>query len=320
MRILITGGAGFIGSALAKELINKNHDVTIVDNFFTGNINNLDHTIKNITFRNIDLSDETNIQELDNLLSNIDVVYHFAASIGVKLVYEKPAETLQNSFKINNNLFPIFEKHQVKVIFSSTSEIYGETINEDGSKETDILKIFSPGKPRGSYACAKLMSEFLLKSYTFPNIIVRFFNVVGPGQVGDYGHVLPRFINAAVNNKSLEIYGDGSQIRSYCDIRDAVQMLILLLNHDHNNEIYNIGNDNNILSLNELAATILTIIDSISDVKHISFEDAYNSSFEEIYKRFPNTDKIKKYYKCKYSTDDIIRNIYETNFSSCCSS
>ena len=309
MRILITGGTGFVGSNLAKELINQNHKLTVVDNFFTSDAKNISEFINKVNFIKLDLSDESCIEKMDNLLQDIDVCYHLAASVGVKLITENSESSLQNSFKINNNLFPLFEKHQTKVIFSSTSEIYGETTKESGSEETDVLKILAPGKPRGSYACSKLMSEFLIKSYTFPSVIIRFFNIVGKGQVSNYGHVLPKFIECAKENKPLPIYGDGQQIRSYCDIRDAVQMLILLLDEKHNGQIYNIGNDKNKFTVFELAQNVIKTLESKSDVMIIPFEQALGKQFEEIYIRFPNTNKIKQYYECKYTLTDIIESL-----------
>lgn len=313
MQILITGGAGFIGSSLAKSLAEDGHSIVVVDNYMTGREDNLKNI--DVEFYELDLSEKSCIPVMDNLIQQADIVYHLAASIGVKLVQEKPKETFRNSTSINDNLFPLFEKHNVKVIFSSTSEVYGETKSKDGSKEDDHLEIHPVQKPRGSYACSKLFSEFMLRSYNFPSVIVRFFNIVGPQQVEDYGHVLPRFIKCANNNQELPIYGDGSQVRSYCDIRDAVEMLKLLIHNKHNGEIYNIGNDENVVSLNELAASILTVIGSNSKMIYVPFEEALGNQFEEIFNRYPNTDKIKQYYTCKYSLENIIRNIYDVNFN-----
>lgn len=316
MRVLITGGAGFVGSSLAKELIYDGHEVFIIDNFSTGRDLNVEGINKEYVF-DLDLTDPKEMATVEHILAYTDVCYHFAASIGVKLVQEKPKETFINSTKINDNLFPLFEKYKTKVIFSSTSEVYGETKNKDGSKETDHLEIHPVQKPRGSYACSKLFSEFMLKSYNFPSVIVRFFNIVGPTQVPDYGHVLPRFIECAVNNMTIPVYGSGRQVRSFCDIRDATEMLkLLILDFDlHSGEIYNIGNDSNVCDIGDLAQTVVKTVNSTSFIEHIGFEEALGKNFEEIYVRYPNTDKIKKYYECKYTLTDIIKNIYETNFN-----
>jgi len=311
MNVLITGGAGFVGSSLAKSLVEDGHDVSIVDNFATSKISNLLDIYDKISFFEIDLADlehECKI-DIEYLISKADVVYHLAASIGVKLIQEDPSNTLHNSLNINRNLFPLFEKYHSKVIFSSTSEVYGETKRKMGSLETDHLEIHPPQKPRGSYACSKLMSEFLLKSYTFPSVIVRFFNIVGPTQLPDFGHVLPRFIEQVRKDLMLTVYGDGQQVRSFCDIRDAVEMLKLLMDAEHDGEIYNIGNDKNICTMNELADTCIRAGGNGNYVNHITFDEAFGKQFEEIYIRYPNTDKIKQYYECKYSLDDIIESI-----------
>jgi UDP-glucose 4-epimerase len=306
---MITGGSGFVGSSLSKKLIDEGHEVLVIDNFYTGRKENLKDL--NIEVVELDLSEKSSIPIIDKLLENIDVCYHFAASIGVKLVQEKPKETFRNSTRINDNIFPLFEKHNTKVIFSSTSEVYGETLSESGSSEEDHLEIHPVQKPRGSYACSKLFSEFMLSSYTFPSVIIRFFNIVGPQQVGDYGHVLPKFINQAKNNEPLTVYGEGCQIRSYCDIRDAVEMLNILLDDEHNGEIYNIGNDYNVFSVKSLAENVINVIGSNSKIEYTPLSEAFSEKFEEIYVRFPNTSKINKYYKCKYSLINIITNIKE---------
>lgn len=309
MNILITGGAGFIGSNLAKSLLEDGHNVMVIDNFFTGRKENLkDLNVKQIT---LDLSDSIHISTIDKILQDIDVVYHFAASIGVKLIQEHTQKTFKNSFNINNNLFPLCEQHGVKVIFASTSEVYGETKNLSGSKETDKLEILSG--PRGSYAASKLFSEFLVKSCNFPSVIVRFFNVVGPSQVSDFGHVLPKFIETSLKHEDIKVYGYGDQIRSFCDIRDAIEMLKLLLDDKHNGQTYNIGNDKNIVTINELASTVKFITNSTSNIINVPLNV---SIIEDIHTRYPNTDKIKQYYTCKYNIHQIIRNIYEKNFNS----
>lgn len=303
MRILITGGAGFVGSSLAKDLIEDGHKVSIMDNLSTGHIKNLDDICCDAKFIDIDLSDSNNVEVMDSWVGQADLVYHFAASIGVKLIQERPSSSLHNSLNINNNLFPLFEKHQTKVIFSSTSEVYGESCGT-GSAETDSLVIMPPRKTRGSYACSKLMAEFLIHSYTFPTVIVRFFNVVGPSQLPDYGHVLPRFIKCIQEGEPLTVNGNGQQIRSFCDIRDAIPMLKLLMDSQHNGEIYNVGSDTNICTMNELADMCIKVHGG-SYVKHVPMAE----NFEEIFTRYPNTDKIKQYYKCKYNLEDIVRSI-----------
>lgn len=306
MRILITGGAGFIGSALAENLIIDGHDVIIVDNYYTGKKEN----IKSLNCKKIimDLSDITNLSAIDHMLNDIDIVYHFAASIGVTLIKNNPYSTFLNSLNINNLLFPLFKKHDLKVIYASTSEVYGDTKKIYGSNETDHLEIFSG--TRGSYASSKLFYEFYLKSLIDKFVIARFFNIVGPGQVSTFGHVIPKFIEACINEKDITVYNYGEQVRSFCDIRDAIEILKLFLNDEHNGRTYNVGNQNNTISIGNLAKLIKKELNSSSN---IVFE---KNTYDDIFERFPNTSKISKYYTCKYSLQDIIRNIYEKNFSS----
>lgn len=309
MNILITGGAGFIGSNLTKHFLkNPDNIITIIDNLSTNvDISGMD--IRNearIQFIDADLAKPTDMQKIviETVIHNANIVYHLAGSVGVKYVDNDPSGTLQNSFNINNYLFPLFEKHNKKVVFASTSEVYGNTTE---AKETDVLKIGSPDKMRWGYACAKLMSEFLLKSYTFPNVIVRFFNVTGVGQIADYGMVMPSFIEKGKKGIPLTVYGDGEQTRTFCDIRDAVEMLdILGMDDIHNNEIYNIGNPDNSISIGALARMISL------RVEFKAYEDEFSDEFDEIYERKPNTDKMQQYYKCKYSLLDIVESMEAT--------
>lgn len=313
MKILITGGCGFIGSSLAKSLLYDGHKVVLIDNFSTGRKENIE-SINNLNclLHNVDLSNNQNSDKIEEIIKDIDVCFHFAASIGVSLIANDPKGTFKNSTKINDVLFPLFEKYNTKVIYSSTSEVYGETKTSFGSTERDKLEILPVQGNRGSYACSKLFSEFLLRSYNFPSIIVRFFNIVGPSQVQDYGHVLPKFISAAKSNKDLIVHNDGTQVRSFCDIRDCVEMLKLLLDDKHNNEIYNIGSSQNICNIAALAQIVIDTTKSKSNIINIPFEEALGSQFEEISIRFPNTNKISQYYECKYSLTDIIENILQS--------
>lgn len=311
MNILITGGYGFIGSNLVEYFLSSMLvKITIIDNLSTSD-NTSPQKIEDdrLKFINIDLSNPTNdeILILSETLKYTDLVYHMAGSVGVKYIDKDPKGTLQNSFKINNTLFPLFEKFNTKVVFASTSEVYGNTKE---AKETDNLIIGSPDTLRWGYACAKLMSEFLLKSYSFPSVIVRFFNVTGKGQLHNYGMVLPTFINNIRNNNDLIVYGDGEQYRSFCDIRDCVEMLIELgFNDIHNNEIYNIGNPQNTISIKDLAQKIIDISNSKLKIKFRDYKEDFSKDFGEIFERKPCTDKINKYYTSKYSIDDIIKDL-----------
>ena len=221
----------------------------------------------------------------------------------MKYIDNDPRGTLRNTFNINNNMFPLFEKYNSRVIFASTSEVYGDT---NDARETDTLKIGSPDTLRWGYACSKLMSEFILRTYDFPSTIVRFFNVTGAGQLSTHGMVLPTFIERANQNIDIIVHGDGNQTRTFCDVRDAVQMIKTLTTDQHIGEIYNVGNPNNVLSVRELAELVINLSKSKSKIIYRQYEKCFSREFGEIYTRRPNIDKISKHCKPEHSIEDII--------------
>lgn len=302
-KVVITGGGGFIGSNLTEFYISQRDHVTVIDNFSTGEafIEGYNRTILPM-----DLSVLHDTLMIERELEEADIVFHFASSVGVKHVDNDPRGTLRNSFNINNNMFPLFEKYNSRVVFASTSEVYGET---EEARETDTLKIGSPDTLRWGYACGKLMSEFLLRTYTFPSTIARFFNVTGLGQLSKYGMVLPTFVELAKQNKDITVYGDGKQYRTFCDIRDAIQMLNIISGDEHVDEIYNIGNCNNVMCIKELAETVIRVTGSDSAIIYKEHSEDFSSDFGEIYKRKPNTDKINKHYKPVHNIESIIRSM-----------
>ena len=295
MKILITGGAGFIGYNLYNHLKDK-HDVTLVDNFST--------SISKPNVINLDLSKKSKL--LNELVQDCDVIYHLAGSVGVKKIDSEYHKSLVNSLNINNVLFPLCQKYNKKVIFASTSEVYGECKN---AKESDTLKISSPEFGRGSYACAKLMSEFILKSFTFPSVICRFFNIVGKGQLPDYGMVLPNFIKKAKAGEDLIVHDNGEQVRSFCDISDAIIMLEMLLDDVHNGEIYNIGNSNNEMTMDRLATAVILLTSSDSKIMYKPSSEIFSKQFFEIKNRTVCTEKFDKFYTARISTHDIIKSM-----------
>lgn len=301
--VVVTGGAGFIGNHIANHHINCDDRVTIIDNFSTSKKLNQRH--KSVILE-LDLCDKYSTSKLENVLDKADIVYHMAGSVGVKYIDNNPKGTLRNSQEINNNLFPLFEKYNNRVIFASTSEVYGDT---EEANECDFLKIGPPDTLRWGYACGKLMSEFMLKTYEFPHTIARFFNVAGPGQLSRYGMVLPTFINAAKENKDIIIYGDGKQCRTFCDIRDTINMLKILTDDIHAGEIYNIGNTNNLITISDLAKLVISITSSKSKITYRQYNSDFSDQFGEIYKRKPNTDKMNQYYQPRHNIEDIINNM-----------
>jgi len=295
LNILITGGAGFIGSNLYNHLKYK-HNVTRVDNFSTSR--------KDDTVIDLDISKYSS--ELESLIQNTDIIYHFAGSVGVKKIDSDYHGSLMSSININNVIFSLCEKYQKRLIFASTSEVYGEC---NSAKESDNLSISSPEFGRGSYACAKLMAEFILKSYTFPSTICRFFNIIGKGQLPDYGMVVPNFIKQAKENGDIMVYNDGSQRRSFCSINDAVIMLEMMICNIHIDEIYNIGNPDNTISILELAKLIKKLTNSNSNIVFKDTKEVFSKQFFEINNRLVNTDKFNRFYKATISIEEIIKDL-----------
>lgn len=309
MNHLILGGAGFIGQHLAKNLFLKNKlrqtGVTVIDNLQTSKID-LDYwkQYKNIfRFVHADLT-TMNENELVRLMQKHNRIYHFASSVGVEHIDKDPSGTLFNNVALSNKLIPIFQKARRHVVFASTSEIYG---NGPFSEESNA-SIGPSNKLRWGYATSKLMTEFMLRASGVPHTIVRFFNIVGPGQLGDYGMVLPRFIDAAKNNQDLIVYGSGEQVRSFCHVNDAMDALIDV--SDKNGELFNIGNDEPV-SINQLAQRVITLSGSSSKIIHVPYEQAFSPNHGDINIRVPDLTKIKAAtgYEPKYSLDDIINDM-----------
>jgi len=293
MKYLLLGGAGFIGTHLAKKLIALGHDVTIIDNLSTSMRPNFD-----VRFI------ETNLiyAPLDEHLISADVVYFLAGSLGVEYIDKNPKETLDNNLGLLYKLIPLFQRYNKKVVFSSTSEVYGE----GPFAEDNNLTIGPPTKLRWAYAAAKLMTEFAITSNTFPYTIVRFFNIVGPGQLPDYGMVLPKFIKAAKTGQDLNVYSDGTQVRSFCHVNDAVDALLKLENI--NGEIFNIGSEDPI-TINTLAERVIELTQSISKITYVPYDQVFSKNHGDIHSRIPDLSKIKHFvgYVPTYTLDDIIK-------------
>lgn len=289
--IAVFGSSGFIGNNFISK-IKEDFNIFKID--MVGDVN-----------IRVDLSNPTEQEKasIDAILRQTDIVIHLASSVGVKLVEDNPSRTFMNSHSINNILLPMFEKHSCSVLFASTSEVYGS--RETPCVETDSISITSPCvSMRGGYASQKVSAEFAIKSYTFPYEIVRFFNIVGGrGQQSSTGMVMPSFIEKALKNEPLNIYGDGSGVRSYCDIRDCVNVLNIMISRDFNNEITNIG-ALNVYSTLDLANEVIRILKSSSSIKFLPARDA------EINTRIPNIDKMRTIYTPIYSLQDIIESMY----------
>lgn len=304
MKILITGGAGFIGSHLAEKLIAEKHHVVIVDNLETSGMGNLGHLEGSSLFEFIEGS-LTNFPDtqLDKLVESCDLIYHLAGTVGVKLVDEKPFHTIDNNLQLAMTLFPLIKKHNVKTVFTSTSEVYGD---RDGKMDEEMdLQIGSPDKLRWGYACSKLMQEFMLKSHQASHVIVRLFNVTGPRQ---NNMVLPVFVEKALKGEELQIHGDGLQTRCFCHIKDCIQSLYLLGIKDNcNNHVFNIGTEHEV-SMMTLAEEVNYLCGSKSDIRKIPYEEVFSKQHKDILHRSPCTHKLVSFtgYKPKHTLTEII--------------
>ena len=308
MNHLILGGAGFLGQHLTKALFNQKErhvGVTVVDNFSTGKLDREQFAVYKNLYRVVegDLATMSK-EELLGIVRKHDKIWHLAGSVGVDYIDKNPSETLFNNAKLNYNLVQFFQEAKRPVVFFSTSEIYG-----DGPfGEEDFAHIAPTSKLRGGYAASKLMAEFMIRASNFPYTIVRIFNAVGPGQVGDYGMVLPRFINAAKNNEDIVVYGTGEQVRSFCHVDDTIRAVIGV--SDIYGELFNIGNDEPI-TINRLAERVINLSRSSSKIVHIPYEQAFTSNHIDINYRVPNIDKLRSAinYEPTKSLDYIIRDM-----------
>ena len=311
MRYLITGGAGFIGSHLAEKLIARGDQVVALDNLSTGSTNNLSGIKSKINFEQGDILDKTTI---DKLVSESDYVVHLAAALGVFNIVNRPLESLKTNLQGSEVVLEACDKYRKPLLIASTSEIYGKNDKVPLNEEDDRI-IGHPLKSRWSYSEAKAVDESLAYFYYLENKlpirIVRFFNTVGPRQVGHYGMVVPRFVSAALKNEPLSVYGTGDQIRCFCHVDDAVRALLLVMESDKAiGEVFNVGNNQQI-SIMELAKKVIEITGSRSSVEKIAYEEAYPAGFEDMQRRVPDISKIKRVlgWTPEINLDQIIKDI-----------
>jgi UDP-glucose 4-epimerase len=315
MKILITGGAGFIGSHLAEKLIAAGNKVTVIDNLSTGEFANIKHLINEPNFKYL-INSILNREVLEKLIAGSDQIYHMAAAVGVKYIIDNPLLSLRTNIGGTENVLEFANKYKKKVLVASTSEIYGKSNDIPFSEEADRL-LGSTHITRWSYSSAKAIDEFLSLAYyrekKLPVVIVRCFNTVGPRQTGQYGMVIPTFVKNALLNHPLTIYGDGKQTRCFADVDDVTNGMIKLMNFKKaEGEIFNIGNDQEI-TIEDLAKKIKGMTHSRSKIEYIKYEDAYEEGFEDMRQRKPDLTKIKKFidYKPRFSLDKILEHIIE---------
>ena len=311
MKYLITGGAGFIGSNLVEKLIARGDQVVVLDNLSTGLAKNLSSINEKITFQEGNILDEAVI---DKLVSESDFVVHLAAALGVFNIVNKPLESLRTNLQGSEIVLEACDKYGKPVLVASTSEIYGKNDKVPLNEEDDRI-IGHPLKSRWSYSEAKAVDESLAYFYYLENKlpirIVRFFNTVGPRQVGHYGMVLPRFVSAALKNEPLSVYGSGEQIRCFCHVDDAVRALLLVMDSDKAiGEVFNVGNNHQI-SIMELANKVIEITGSNSCIEKIAYEKAYPEGFEDMQRRVPDISKIKRVigWAPEINLDQVIKDI-----------
>jgi UDP-glucose 4-epimerase len=296
MHILITGGAGFIGTHLTRRLLARGDTVSILDNLSTGNFDNIREFIHHPLYHfAIDTLDSPLV--LDRLASQADAIIHLAAAVGVQLVVEKPTETIETNVLGTHAVLKAARRYRCRTLIASTSEVYGKGVKIPFSEEDDLL-LGSSTRSRWSYAASKMLDEFLglaaYREYGLPVTIVRFFNTVGPGQTGRYGMVVPRFVRQALQDEAITVYGDGNQSRCFCHVSDTVNALELLLDRatDTAGEIYNIGSNHEV-TINELAQEVIARCASASTIRLVPYSDAYAPGFEDMRRRVPDTTKIR---------------------------
>jgi UDP-glucose 4-epimerase len=313
MRALITGGAGFIGSHLAEELVRRGEDVMVIDDLSTGSIDNIKHLTDDPHFH---FAIETILNEtvMDRLASECDRIYHLAAAVGVNLIIRDPISTIETNVLGSHVVLKTAYRYSKKVLLISTSEIYGKGVNPSFGEDDDRL-LGSVTRSRWSYACSKTLDEFLALAYYrqrhLPVVICRLFNTIGPRQTGHYGMVVPRFIHQALSGEPITVYGDGQQSRCFCNVRDVVDALIMLSGStEAEGEVFNIGDINDI-TIEDLARRIIKLTSSSSKVVHVPYDEAYGEGFEDMRRRKPNTEKVFRMsaWQPKHTLDDTLHSM-----------
>lgn len=313
-KYLVTGGAGFIGSHLTEKLLREGNKVTIIDDLSTGNLKNLEE-YKGDENLEIVIDSILNDSLMKKLISETDEVFHLASSVGVELIMKNPIHTIENIFMGTAVVFKHASKYRKKVLLTSTSEVYGKSLDvpfrEDGDRVEGPTTI-----NRWAYANAKSLDEFLALAYfqtsKLPVVIVRLFNTVGPRQSGDYGMVIPKMINAGLKNKNIQVYGDGLQTRCFCHVKDVINALCSLMKtKDSFGEVINVGSDNEI-SMFKLAELVSQSLNNNSKISIIPYEEVYpKGGFEDMKRRVPSIDKIDNLINWKPTIllEDIVKDV-----------
>jgi UDP-glucose 4-epimerase len=315
MDVLITGGAGFIGSHLSEKLLDDGHRVTVLDNLSTGRLENVSHLKENDSFELI-VDTVMNEEVVEEAIQGKDYVVHLAAAVGVQYIIDNPLESMELNVKGTETILHAANRDKTPVFLASTSEIYGKNENIP-FEEGDDRVLGSTTISRWSYSTAKAYDEFLGLAFwrekQLPVTIGRFFNTVGPRQTGRYGMVIPRFVKQAQLGQKITVYGDGQQTRAFMDVDDTTDVLMKMMDSDEViGDVFNIGHEQRV-SILELAERIVEKVDSDSEITLIPYEDAFEEGFEDMRHRVPDTSKIRETvnFEPKHDLDDILDRIIE---------
>jgi nucleoside-diphosphate-sugar epimerase len=315
VKALITGGAGFIGSHLAEQLLQRGHEVGVIDNLSTGSIENISH-LKSAPGFSYVIDTIDNEPLLAEWIDRSDVVFHLAAAVGVKLIVERPVHTIETNVHGTEVVLKHANKKKKLVVLASTSEVYGKSTDVPFRENAELV-LGATSKHRWAYACSKLLDEFLALAYwkerKLPVVVVRLFNTVGPRQTGQYGMVLPTFVRQALGGQPITVFGDGRQSRSFTYVGDVVEALIALASEPRAvGEVFNIGNTREV-TISHLAERVKTLTSSESLIQYIPYDQAYETGFEDMPRRVPDISKVKALigFQPKLELDDIIKSVIE---------
>jgi UDP-glucose 4-epimerase len=314
MHVLVTGGAGFIGSHLADFYLSEGHQVSVLDNLSTGSLANIEPILRNINFVNGDIRDSKTV---DELISSSDLVLHMAAYLGVKNIMENTLESIESNFMGSEVVLKAATKYKKRIILASTSEVYGKNTRQPLNEESDRV-VGAPQMIRWTYSDSKSLEEasayVMHDRFGLPVTTARFFNTVGPRQTGQYGMVIPRFVQAALSNQNLYVYGDGTQSRVFCHVHDVVNAVDLLARDEQTiGDYFNVGGIGEI-SILELAQKVIEMTHSKSKIEFVEYSEAYSYGFEDMQRRVPDISKItnKVGWKPSQNLDDILVDVIDS--------